>query len=93
LRLHNEIRPEFEKLVLEAGGLPSEWYSIRRAMKNISATTLWFHDTDDDTTPLADALKVREENHPNVEFVISSGLGHRRIYRENKITKAIIDFL
>lgn len=93
LRLDAEVRVEFEKLVQEAGGLPSEWYSIRRAMKNIRATTLWFHDTDDDTTPISDALKVKEENHPNLKFVITSGLGHRKIYRENKVSKAIIDFL
>lgn len=93
LRLDKEIRTEFDQLILKAEGKPAEWYSIRRAMNNIKATTRWFHDTDDDTTPLSDALKVKEENHPGVEFVITSGLGHRRIYRENKVSRAIIDFL
>lgn len=93
LRLDGEVRREFEKLILEAGGVPSSWYSIRRALKNIRARVLWFHDEDDDTTPLRDVFKVKEEQFSHVKFVITKGLGHRRIYRDNKVTKAIIEFL
>ena len=62
-------------------------------MKHIRAKVLWVHDEDDDTTPLSDVLKVKAENYPNIEFSITKGLGHRRIYRDNKVTKTIIDFL
>jgi pimeloyl-ACP methyl ester carboxylesterase len=93
LQLNPSIRLEFDRLIIQKSGLSIEWYSIRRAMKNIRATVLWVHDEDDDTTPLSDALKVKEDGHDNVEFMITKGLGHRRIYRENKVTKAIIDFL
>lgn len=93
LQLDPSIRTEFEKLIIKKGGVSSEWYSIKRAMKHIRAKVLWFHDEEDDTTPLADVLKVKAENYPNVEFVFTKGLGHRRIYRENKVTKAVIDFL
>ena len=93
LELDNSIRTAFEKVIVQAGGVSSSWYSIRRALKNIRAKIRWFHDEDDDTTPLSDVLKVKEENHPNVEFVFTKGLGHRRIYRDNKVSKAIIEFL
>jgi hypothetical protein len=93
LRLNADVRDEFEKIIVTAGGKPSSWYSIRRTMQNIRASVLWFHDETDETTPLADALRVKNENHPHVKFVITNGLGHRRIYRENKVTKAIVDFL
>ena len=62
-------------------------------MKHIRAKVLWVHDEDDDTTPLKDVLKVKAENYPNIEFLITKGLGHRRIYRDNKVTKTIVDFL
>jgi pimeloyl-ACP methyl ester carboxylesterase len=62
-------------------------------MKHIQARVLWVHDEQDEITPLADVLKVKEENHPNIEFMITTGLGHKRIYKENKVTKAIVDFL
>jgi pimeloyl-ACP methyl ester carboxylesterase len=93
LKLDPAIRAEFEKVIIKAGGVSSGWYSIKRAMKHIKAKVLWFQDEDDDVTPMSDVLKVKAENYPNIEFVITKGLGHRRIYRDNKVTKAIIDFL
>lgn len=93
LQLDPAIRPEFERIIIQKSGLSIDWFSIRRAMKNIRAQVLWVHDEDDDTTPLADALKVKDDGHPNIEFMITKGFGHRRIYRENKVTKAIIEFL
>ncbi len=93
LQLAPSIRPEFENLIVKKGGTSPEWYSIKRAMKNIRAKILWIHDKEDDTTPVSDVLKVRSENHSNIEFVITKGLGHRRIYRDNKVAKLVVDFL
>lgn len=93
LKLDPAIRPEFDKVIIKKGGVSPAWYSIRRAMKHIKAKVLWIHDEDDDTTPLSDALKVKDENHTNIQFVITKGLGHRRIYRDNKVTKQIVEFL
>jgi pimeloyl-ACP methyl ester carboxylesterase len=93
LRLDAALRPEFEKLIFKQSGVSSAWYSIGRAMKNIRAKVLWLHDEEDDITPLSDALKIKAENYPHVEFVITKGLGHRRIYRDNKVMKMVVDFL
>ncbi|MBI5857456.1 MAG: alpha/beta hydrolase [Sphingobacteriales bacterium] len=93
LWLDPAIRPEFDKIIVKKGGMNPEYYSIRRAMKHIRAKVLWLHDEDDDTTPIGDVLKVKAENYPNVEFVITKGLGHRRIYRDNKVVKMTVDFL
>ncbi len=93
LQLDPAIRPEFERIIIQQGAVSSEWYSIRRALKHIQAKVMWFHDETDEVTPLKDVLRVKEENRPNIEFVITNGLGHRRIYRDNKVSKAIIDFL
>lgn len=93
LKLDPQVRIEFDRLIIRKGGVTPSWYSISRAMQHIRAQVLWFHDEDDETTPISDALKVKEANYPNIEFVISSGLGHRRIYRENKVTKRIVEFL
>jgi len=93
LRLSPDIREDFEKIIVQKGGVHSDWYSIARAIKNIKAKVLWVHDEDDDVTPLSDAMVVKEANYPNVEFVITKGLGHRRIYRDQNVVKAIVDFL
>jgi len=93
LQLNNAVRKEFEKRIIKLGGNPAEWYSIRRALQNIRAKVLWFHDEEDNITLLTDAMKVKEENLSNVEFVITKGLGHQKIYRDNKVSSAVIDFL
>jgi esterase/lipase len=93
LKLEPAVRTEFEKVIIKAGGVSSEWYSIKRAMKHIKAKVLWFQDKEDEVTPMSDVLKVKDENYPNIEFVFTTGLGHRRIYRDNKVTKSIVDFL
>ena len=93
LQLNPAIRKDFEQCIINAGGESSDWYSIKRAMKNIRAKVLWVHDKEDDITPVSDVIKVQEENYPGIEFVFTSGLGHRRIYRDNKVTNLIVDFL
>lgn len=92
LNLDPVLQPEFDRVIIQNGGVSAEWYSIRRAMKHIRAKVLWIHDEDDQTTPLADALKVKEE-YPAIQFSVTRGLGHRRIYRDNNVAKEIIEFL
>ena len=74
-------------------GHDASWFSVRRAMKNITAKTLWVHDKEDDVTPLRDALKVKEDDHPNIDFLFTEGLGHRKIYRDQEVLKTIFTFL
>ncbi|HUQ65715.1 MAG TPA: alpha/beta hydrolase [Flavitalea sp.] len=93
LHLKDEVREEFDKLIRNKSGYDASHFSMRRTMKNIRAGVLWFHDEDDELTPIEDAIKVRDDGHTNIEFRISKGLGHRRIYRDNKIFKEAIDFL
>jgi len=93
LRLNARVRAEFDKLIAEIGGHPAEWYSIYRAAMNIHAHILWIHDEDDVQTPIADALKLKNENPDNITFVITNGLGHRRIYRDAEAVKKVLEFL
>jgi pimeloyl-ACP methyl ester carboxylesterase len=93
LQLDPVLRPEFEKIILKNGGVSSEWYSIKRAMRNIKAPTRWFQDEDDTVTPMSDVLAVKAENYPALEFVFTTGLGHRRIYRDNKVSRSVVEFL
>jgi Serine aminopeptidase, S33 len=93
LHLNGEVRKEFNGLIAELGKHPAEWFSIRRAIKNTKAQILWLHDEDDEQTPLSDALKVKNENLANVKFIVTKGLGHRRIYRDSKTVQDVVDFL
>jgi pimeloyl-ACP methyl ester carboxylesterase len=94
LKINNtQVRDLFHKIIFEKSGHPTEWFSIKRAMNNIKATVLWIHDELDDITPLDDALKVKSANFPNIRFLITNGLGHKKIYRDNNIKNEVIDFL
>jgi pimeloyl-ACP methyl ester carboxylesterase len=87
------VRKEFDNVIIEKSGQHPKWFSIKRAMKNITATILWVHDEDDSITPLEDALQVKEKNFPNIEFMITQGLGHRRIYHDAAVKKKVVNFL
>lgn len=93
LQLNDKVRVEFEKIVIEKGFYPFSHYSIRRILQRISPTILWIHDEDDDVTPLKDVLPIKSAAPENIEFMITSGWGHRRIYRENKVLKKVVGFL
>lgn len=93
LDLNDQIRKEFDQLIFELAGVTAEHFSIRRAAKNINADILWLHDEGDRTTPIEDVRRVMEDNHPNIRFVITHGLGHRKIYKDENIMKQIADFL
>jgi alpha-beta hydrolase superfamily lysophospholipase len=93
LKLDPGLRKEFDQLIMELGGEPVSWYSVARASSGIKAQVLFLQDEKDDMTPMADVRPIMEKKLPNFRFMISDGLGHRRIYRDNHSSKAIIDFL
>ena len=92
LRLDKEVRIKFNALISEKSGHPPEWFSLSRIAKNINGQVLWLQDKDDQMTPLSDVEPIIEKNYRNFKFIISEGLGHRRIYRDNNSFKAILNF-
>jgi pimeloyl-ACP methyl ester carboxylesterase len=88
-----EVKNEVNKLIFDTAGKKIEWFSVRRAIKNINAQILFFQDEDDDITPMSDAIKIKEDNHKHVNFVTTKKLGHRRIYHDVDVKKQVIDFL
>ena len=92
LRLDGEVRKKFDLIIAKKSGHPPQWFSMSRIAKNIKAEVLWLQDKDDHMTPLSDVEPIIKENYPNFNFLISEGLGHRRIYRDNNSHRAIIKF-
>jgi pimeloyl-ACP methyl ester carboxylesterase len=93
LGINPKMRKPFDQLIFDIAGVWPAHFSIRRAMPHVQAQVLWFHDEQDELTPLSDALKVQEDHHPNLSFVITQGLGHRAIYRDAAVMKQVIEFL
>lgn len=93
LQLNKDVRKEFDEYSYELFDRPFSYYSLRRALHQVEADILWLQDEDDKITPLEDALRIKEDQHPNIHFVITKGLGHRKIYRDADIMRQIVDFL
>lgn len=87
------IKQALHENIYNISGKHAEWYSMRRAMHQIKANVLWVHDKQDDTTPIHDALQVKNDNHSHIQFHFTTGLGHSRIYKDETIIKQIIDFI
>lgn len=92
LKLGSLVRREFDLLLKIKSGHEPEWFSISRTAPLLKAKVLWMQDKDDLMTPLKDVVPIMNKNLPNFHFIISEGLGHRRIYRDNKTFKAILAF-
>lgn len=93
IQLNDKVRKEFDAIIHRRTGHWPAYFSIPRSMKHIKASVLWIHDEDDFTTPLSDVRKVIEQGYPNIEFMITKGLGHNKIYRDNEVKRKIFSFL
>jgi pimeloyl-ACP methyl ester carboxylesterase len=94
LKIKNPVvRTEMDKVIFKKSGKPTNWFSIRRAVKNINAQILWIHDEEDTITPWADAKKVMNDKNKNIQFTVTKGLGHGKIYSDTTIKKQIVEFL
>lgn len=93
LRLPQAVKAGMEELIFERSGIRPEDFSIRKAAPHIKAQVLWIHDESDEITPWKDAVVIKDAGYPNFQFLLTQTFGHRRIYRENKVTKAVFEFL
>jgi pimeloyl-ACP methyl ester carboxylesterase len=88
-----KIKLEFNQIIEAISGNPVSWFSVKRALTNIKASTLWLHDSEDLVTPIKDVEPFIANNPGNVRFEISKGLGHRRVYRSKENIEKVMDFL
>ncbi len=92
ITVNDKTRQAFEDIINETGGNPVSWFSVTRAVQTFSSSVLWIHDEDDLVCPFADTKTIREKKLPHIQFLITKGLGHSKIYRDKKVQKAVVDF-
>jgi pimeloyl-ACP methyl ester carboxylesterase len=92
LQLNEGIRKEFNKIIHHKTGHWPSYYSINRVAAELPADILWIHDEEDDMTPMSDTIPIQEANYPHIRFVITRGLGHRRIYRDPQVSRIVLSF-
>jgi pimeloyl-ACP methyl ester carboxylesterase len=93
LKMPLNLKPEFDNIIKTLSGKDVSYFSVARALENITTKTLWIHDKKDVICPISDVLPVQEKNLPNVTFHITRGLGHNAIYRNQNVLQIMNDFL
>ena len=91
--LNEQVVSTIDDLILEKSGKPTTFYSLKRIVPTLGNEILWLHDQNDKITPLADVQPLIDQHLVHVEFVITNGLGHSRIYKEQKVIDKVVDFL
>lgn len=92
-RLNEKIRMGIHERIRTISGEDPSFFSIKRIAHQIKNPILWIHDKDDEITPLRDVQPLFDAALPNIEFMITEGLGHRKIYKENKVVRRTTEYL
>jgi len=93
IKLNSRTRKAFEKIIQKDSGHPSSWHSVARAIQHIKANVLWVHDKQDKVCPFEDTLPVQQKQYAHVQFLITDGWGHSKVYLQPQVQKQIISFL
>lgn len=92
-RIKEPVQREFEQLIQEMTGKPVDHFSIKRVVQSIQLPILWVHDKGDRICPYKDTIPVQSLKLPHIQFSITEGLGHNKIYRDKQVMSTILDFL
>lgn len=92
-RIKEPVQAEFEQLIMEMTGKPLDHFSIKRVVQSVRLPILWVHDQGDHICPYKDTIPVQSLQLPYIQFRITEGLGHNKIYRDKQVMRAIFDFL
>lgn len=92
-KVKEPVQTEFEQLIEEMTGKTMDYFSIKRVVQSIQLPIFWVHDRGDSICPYADTLPVQSLQLPHIEFKITDGLGHNKIYRDKEVMTSILDFL
>lgn len=93
LSLAKRVRSKIYQLVEKIAQEPVSFFHVGRALKEIKIPTLWIHDTMDQVCPIEEALKTFKLGLPHIKSFITEGLGHSKVYRDDKSIKEVVSFL
>ena len=93
LGLGNNIKQALINYIIQFSGKPISYFATSTAIKKFNTPTLWLHDTEDKICIFKDVEPIVALQLPHIQFHITTGLGHNKIYRESKNIEAIVAFL
>jgi pimeloyl-ACP methyl ester carboxylesterase len=70
-----------------------EHFAADRALANYKGALLWVHDIEDMVCPYKDLEDFQKNAPNNIEFLITNGLGHNKVYKTAGVMDQIMAFL
>ena len=67
-------------------------YSASTAARDVKIPTFVIHDSDDKEVDVSSAYNIRQ-NLEKGELLITNGLGHTRILKDNQVVNRIVEFI
>lgn len=92
IELKQKIVPKMKRNFLNKFSEDVDNYSASLAAKEVKIPTLIIHDTQDREVPVSCAHNIRQ-NTIQGELLITSGLGHTRILKDNFVINNIMEFI
>lgn len=68
-------------------------FAADRALANYPGPLLWVHDETDLVCPYEDIIEFKENAPSNIDFLITNGLGHNKVYKTAEVMDHIMAFL
>lgn len=93
LNIKKETQAALETIIESIANRSISHLSVNRAVRQVPIPILWVHDQHDRICPFKDTLPSREHPLPNLHFLVTEGLGHNKIYRDQRVMKEITSFL
>ena len=93
MQLPAAVVREIDEYVRVTSGHPLAWYGLRRAIGSIGAEILYVQDEGDAVVAPDTARVIEGDGHRNIQFLFTTGLGHRKVYKDPDVMERIVDFL
>lgn len=87
------VKNAFYKELSKLTDKPITYFEADRAVANYKGPLLWVHDQGDRVCPYQDLVNFKEKASENIKFLITSGLGHNKVYKTSEIIAQIVAFL
>lgn len=92
LGIPEAIRRAMQERIERAFGRPWKDFELPQSVAHVEADALVIHDAGDDDVPFSCGLALARA-WPGARFLMTAGLGHRRILRQPSVVRDAIDFL
>jgi predicted alpha/beta hydrolase family esterase len=89
----SKVIAAFEAHIIQLAKSPLTYFSVARVVRQSLTDTLWIHDEEDNICTFKDVKPLLKEQIASLEFFITKGLGHNRIYIEQRTKARVVHFL